>query len=72
MAGEPLTHDEWNNILAQIAKGFRAHATAMNMDYIADDEHYNREKHQPIEEALEKEFQDAMKLFTKWYGHLWD
>ena len=70
--GEPLTVEEWNAILDKIARGFRAHSEVVNMDYIKDGEHYDRETHQPVEDALRKEWKQGAKLFVKWYGHLWD
>ena len=53
-------------------RGFRAHREAMDLDYIEDGEHYNREIHQPREDALMEEFKKGMKLFVKWYSNLWD
>jgi hypothetical protein len=70
--GDPMTVDEWNEILITIARGFRAHAEVCNLDYITDDEHYNHEKHKPMEDALMKEWKKGATLFIKWYGHLWD
>jgi hypothetical protein len=70
--GDPMTIEEWNDILNTIARGFRAHAEACNMDYIKDGEHYDRDKHKPMEDALMKEWKKGAKLFVKWYGALWD
>lgn len=64
--------ERWNEILNTMIRGFRAHAELCNMDYVLDGERYNRETHKPREEALEKEFKKGMKLFTKYYGSLWD
>lgn len=70
--GDPMTVDEWNAILDKIARGFRAYAEAVNMDYIEDGDHYDRERHVPIEAALMDEWKEGAALFVEWYGHLWD
>ncbi len=73
--GEPMTFEEWNGdggIIDQIAQAFRANAKACNMDYMEDGEHYDREKHAPMEAALMKQSKKGLKLFVKYYNHLWD
>ena len=73
--GEPMTYEEWNGdggIIDQIAKGFKANAATINMDYIAHGERYDHDKHAPMEEALQAQFRESMELFVKWYNALWD
>src|ERR1039458_10245127 len=73
--GSPMTYEEWtedDGILDRIAQGFRAHGQWMNMDYVHDDEHYDLVIHRPREEALQKTFNEGMKLFVEYYSHLWD
>lgn len=63
--GEPMTPEEWSGdggILDRIAQGFRAHLSILDYDWETDAEM----------KELEKRHKDGMKLFVKWYGHLWD
>ena len=73
--GEPMTFEEWNGdggLIDQMANGFRAHLANSNMDYVGDDERYDHERHNPIAEGLQLQFEEGAALFVQWYGHLWD
>lgn len=70
--GDGTGVERWNEILNTMIRGFRAHAEACNMDYLEDGERWEAEIHMPREEALQKEFKKGMKLFVKYYSHLWD
>jgi hypothetical protein len=64
--GEPMTITEWSGedgILAKIAEGFQAHLDLFEL--YGDD----YETQWP---PLQSKFEDGMKLFVKWYDHLWD
>ncbi len=73
--GPPMTDEEWNGdggLLDQMAQAFRANAKACNMEYMEENERYDREKHAPIEAALMKQSKKGLKLFVKYYNELWD
>ena len=57
-----LTKEEWGSILHRIADGFQAH---IMLDEECPD--YGSER----ERWLQTKFKVGMKLFAKWYGHLW-
>jgi hypothetical protein len=60
--GEPMTFEEWKDILDKIAAGFEAH-TILHEDYPSD----------PDRRAeLERQWQEGSALFVEWYGGLWD
>lgn len=53
--------EDWKAILEKMARGFEA---AIEMDEIS----FNSEEYK----KLEKEFDEGMDLFKKWYRNLWD
>lgn len=60
-----LTAEEWtghDGILDQIAGGFRAHSKILEYEWDGDIDL----------KALQKTHKHGMKLFVKWYDHLWD
>jgi len=64
--GEANTPEKWKAILEKMARGFEAQKKQ-------DDITWNKTKNFKTQyKKLQKEFEEGMKLFTKWYGHLWD
>ena len=72
--GEASTPEGWNKILIKIEKGFIAHREEMEADYMYanNGKFLPPSKWKPKRDKLYKEHKEGMKLFAKWYGHLWD
>lgn len=64
-SGHPceLTEEKWKEILQQISFGFGSYLEMRSGFYTYEDSEYKR---------LNKEFKKGMKLFSKYYGNLWD
>lgn len=60
-----LTTDKWAAIITEMIEGFQAHLEIGEIDF--RDEDWKEQ-----EAALRKKFERGMRLFTKWYDHLWD
>lgn len=55
---------EWKQILEKIALGFEGQRHLQEMDYDID----NKVK----TTKYQKDYEEGMELFTKWFRHLWD
>lgn len=58
-----LNEKKWKEILQQISFGFGSYLEMSSGVYSFKDKEYKR---------LEKEFKKGLKLFTEYYGNLWD
>jgi hypothetical protein len=68
--GEPLTYEEWGQILDDIVAGFEAGQTIQS-EYLG--EGYTPEGYEgPSYEELMGKFDHGMELLHKWFFHLWD
>lgn len=61
--GEPMTFEEWQEILRKISRGFKAHTSIMEDHLHPKSVQYR---------LLEDEFEEGMDLFKNFFGHLWD
>lgn len=66
--GEPMTFEEWQEILRKMARGFEAHVEMVSSG--VGDEGW--EEYAKRQEALRQEFKEGMALYAEWYGALWD
>lgn len=60
--GRANTHKKWVEITEKMAKAFEA------QNKLADITDWNS----PERKQLEKEWEEGMRLFVRWYPHLWD
>ena len=61
--GEPMTFEEWQEILKKIYTAYDRHARTWTDPW---------DTWQEEEKFLNGEFKEAQELFTKYYFHLWD
>lgn len=64
--GDPLTYDEWTQILTEISDGMQAHLDLYDLEPI-------RKHEERVERvALISKQQLAFTHLSKWFSHLWD
>ena|SRR5581483_515882 len=63
--GEPMTVEEWDEILEKMARAFE-------IDILLCDLIEAPRWDTPEYKQLEKEREEGLQLFIKWYNHLWD
>ena len=61
--GEPMTFEEWQEILKKIYTAYDRHARTWSDPW---------DTWREEDEFLQGEFKEAQELFTKYYLHLWD
>lgn len=66
--GEANTSKKWYAILEKIARGFEA---KKKQDELTWDKKRTKNFEKDYKK-LQKEFEEGMILFTKWYQNLWD
>ncbi len=68
--GEANTYKKWGAIVEKMARGFEAKNKQEDLEMqfakLGKKEYYKRY------DVLQKEFEEGMKLFVKWFDHLWD
>jgi hypothetical protein len=62
--GEPMTFEEWGQVLRNIADGMDAAITVQNLDYDYKDP--------SVVQELEDRRQKGFALFSEYFLHLWD
>jgi hypothetical protein len=60
--GDPMTYEEWGQILTEISEGMQAHLDVVDILKTEPDEH----------PALDAKRDLAFQHLTKYWGHLWD
>ena len=64
--GDPLTFEEWLDILTTISDGFKAKRVQDDL-LLKSREEYDRQY-----DELQAKWEEGMALFTTWYGAFWD
>jgi len=62
-----INYKQWKEILEKIALGFEA-IEKIDEDFLLKDIPSKRKKY----EKLEKQYDEGMELFVKWFNDLWD
>ena len=72
--GDCKNTKEWKKIVEKIALGFESAYKLLELEYMIDDSknkgHYKEDK--KMRKKLEKQFDEGMKLFHKYFFDLWD